>query len=292
MVNKILTTAKVPLVYLLISIVLWGCGENTSSTMGAEGHSSATLALSSSARDTSGICLRSCDSSPPSIPVLTSEGGQGDVTTYGSVSAPEFSSGGACNYGRTGILYYAAIQGNVQPGDKMGQWQAGKSCGRCARVRAATLEGWKTAVVRITDHCPDAYCGIDLGGAAARDLMGNLPGRYYGEWEWVSCEGVEGVFDGPAAIHVKDGSNAWWSVIQARNGPGGVVRMQMRPLSTIDWQELNWATEAENFFKVPETVLQDIAMWEVLVHWSTGGTAIAQVIGNALAQEGAVILLE
>ena len=51
---------------------------------------------------------------------------------------PEYSEGGACNYGSTGIKYYAAINVNQIPGDLKGQWQGGQICGRCARVRVTT----------------------------------------------------------------------------------------------------------------------------------------------------------
>lgn len=146
----------------------------------------------------------------PGIPVFTDKGGEGDVTTYGSISEPEFSQGGACNYGSTGIRYYAAINVNQFPGDLGGQWQGGQICGACARVRVRTREGEiRSAIVRIMDKCPDDNCGMDLGGAPAGEIMKDQPGRYSGEWEWVSCEGAQGVSDGPPSLFVKAGSGRW-----------------------------------------------------------------------------------
>lgn len=81
--------------------------------------------------DTLGACTTlPCDASPPTVPVLTSTGGSGDVTTYGGVGNATPSSGGACNYGNTGITHYAAIQVNLLPGDLRGQWQSGRACHR------------------------------------------------------------------------------------------------------------------------------------------------------------------
>ena len=170
------------------------------------------------------------DNTTPSYPIITDTGASGNVTTYGSVTAPSSSTGGACNCEATGILYYAAINVNQKPNDHLGQWKNGQACGRCAKVRVLTKDGYRSTIVRILDKCADEYCGIDLGGAPARDLMGKQPGRYSGEWEWVSCAGVEGVSDGPAVLHVKNGSSSNWSRIQVRNGDGGVtgIRVQKR----------------------------------------------------------------
>ena len=139
------------------------------------------------------------------------------MTTYGSITAKETSLGGACNYGQTNIQYYAAIHVNVSPGDDLGPWNGGAACGGCVRVKAKTPDGWKHVTVRITDRCPDADCGVDLGGAPAADIMGNQVGRYYGEWEFVSCEGVDGVWGDSTSIWVKEGASEFWSIIQVRN---------------------------------------------------------------------------
>lgn len=225
----------------------------------------------------------------PGIPVFRDNGGTGDVTTYGSPNDPEFSQGGACNYGSTGIRYYAAINVNQIPGDLAGQWQGGQICGACARVRIRTTDGEiRTTVVRIMDKCADENCGIDLGGAPAGEIMKNQPGRYSGEWEWVSCEEAEGVSDGPPSLHVKAGSNQFWSLVQARNGPGAVDEIRVRKTENSEWISLPWATEAENYFKLPVELLQDNEEWEIEVLWKTGSTAFLRLSGSKLAIENSV----
>jgi expansin (peptidoglycan-binding protein) len=244
--------------------------------------------------DTSGQCLGPCDAATPTIPGISDSGGRGDVTTYGSVSHPAPSQGGACNYGATGILRFAAIQVSLLPGDMQGQWQGGRVCGQCARVRARTPSGWKSTVVRIMDKCPDAHCGIDLGGAPARDLMGEKPGRYSGEWTWVSCEGQADVSDGPPTLYVKEGSNPFWSLVQVRNPSERIAQVRLRPAGRngdADWINLAWATEAENFFTVPPVVLQDGGEYDLEVHFQKGRGYAVKVKGSALAAEKSSIPL-
>jgi hypothetical protein len=222
----------------------------------------------------------------PGIPVFTDKGGIGDVTTYGSPSDPEFSQGGACNYGSTGVRYYAAINVNQFPGDLEGQWQGGQICGACARVLVRTRDGEiRSAIVRIMDKCPDDNCGIDLGGAPAAEIMKDQPGRYSGEWEWVSCEGAQGVSDGSPSLHVKAGSGKWWSLVQVRNGPGAVLEIRARKATDGEWQSLPWATEAENFFSVPVEILQDSDEWELEVIWRTGESGFLRIAGEKLGVE-------
>ncbi len=229
----------------------------------------------------------------PSIPVFTEKGGEGDVTTYGSVSDPEFSQGGACNYGSTGIRYYAAINVNQFSSDLEGQWQGGQICGACARVLVRTIENEiRSTIVRIMDKCPDDNCGIDLGGAPAGEIMKNQPGRYSGEWEWVSCEGAPGVSDGLPSLHVKAGSGKWWSLVQVRNGPGAVLEIRARKAIDGEWLSLPWATEAENFLSVPVEILQDSGEWELEVIWRTGGSAFLRIAGEKLGVAEAVYRLE
>lgn len=244
--------------------------------------------------DSSGFCEGVCDASPPSLPILSDTGGFGDVTTYGSVADPAPSRGGACNYGSTEILRFAAIQVSRLPGDLLGQWREGRICGQCAQVRARTSEGWKTTVVRIMDKCPDANCGIDLAGLPARDLMGARPGRYSGEWKWVSCAGHEGVSDGPSSLFVKEGGNAYWSLVQVRNAEAGVLGIRMRLASMGDgpWIDLPWAAEAENFFKVPPALLQDGRIYDLEITVSTGRSYRAALKGTDLAVEKSNLSLE
>ncbi len=220
----------------------------------------------------------------PGIPVFSDKGGIGDVTTYGSVSDPEYSQGGACNYGSTKIRYYAAINVNQLPGDKKGQWHDGQICGRCAKVRMRSTTGEeRTTVVRIMDKCADDNCGIDLGGAPAGEIMKNQVGRYSGEWEWVNCDGIEGVYDGSPSLRVKTGSNEWWSLVQARNGPGSVSQMRVKKAGATEWKIIEWATEAENFLRMPVELIQDSGEWEMEVDWNTGSKSTLRITGNKLS---------
>lgn len=218
---------------------------------------------------------------PPVIGVSRSIG---NVTTYGSVSDPMPSRGGACNYGETGVAGFAAIDVNMLPGDAKGQWQGGKICGQCAKVEARTLEGVKSTVVRIMDKCPDANCGIDLGGEPAKTLMGTQPGRYSGSWEWVSCEGQAGVSDGAPALFVKEGSNPYWSLVQVRNPPGAVL--------SIAWSSAGgrgvfaYATEAENFFKAPQETLDSKEPVTLSITFTFGGPLRVTLTGGELAAAG------
>jgi hypothetical protein len=169
------------------------------------------------------------------------------------------SDGGACNYGSTGVWRYAAIQVNQLPGDLRGQWDGGRICGQCAKVEARTAAGWRSTIVRIVDKCPDDHCGIDLGGAPATDLMAAQAGRYSGRWSFVACPALEGISDGPVSLHVKTGSNRWWSLVQVRDPPAAVDSVIVAgrgALADSVWI-LPWATEAENFFKFPAAALTD-----------------------------------
>ncbi len=254
----------------------------------ADSSSSYGVSSSSASEDSSGICDSFCDAFTPAAPVINENGGSGSITTYGSVSDPETSQGGACNYGETNIQYYAAIHVNVKSGDGLGPWQGGKACGGCVAVRAKTSEGWKSTVVRITDKCPDEYCGVDLGGAPARDLMGIYAGRYEGEWEFISCEGHPEVFGDSTSLFVKEGSNTYWSIIQVRNPLDAVTQITLYHAADSSLTELPWATEAENFFSVPQTILQDSSAYEIRVSyrfsegqiWKLKGTDLSQSKGN------------
>ena len=233
-----------------------------------------------------GTC-HACDSTTPAAPVLDAQGGTGNVTTYGNVFEPEPSRGGACNYQDTAIAQYAAIHVNVEAGDARGPWQAGRICGQCALVRARTPEGWRQTVVRIVDKCPDEYCGIDLGGAPARAIMGTRPGRYQGSWRFISCAGQAGVSDAPPSLYVKDGSNPYWALVQVRN-PSAAVQ-------AIDWESADgarggtfpYASEAENYYSVPEPVRMSAETLQVHVRYRDATQSSIAVRGAELAQPGA-----
>ncbi|MCQ2090082.1 MAG: RlpA-like double-psi beta-barrel domain-containing protein [Fibrobacter sp.] len=227
--------------------------------------------------DAEGACEK-CDSYTAQDPVLNDRGGTGSITTYGSITEKETSLGGACNYGQTNIQYYAAIHVNVSSGDDKGPWNGGLACGGCVRVKAKTPDGWKRVTVRITDRCPDESCGVDLGGAPASDIMGNTVGRYYGEWEFVSCEGVDGVWGDSTSIWVKEGASAYWSVIQVRNPKDAVKSI------SINGAELPLFSGAENFWEVPQEILQSDASVKITATYRSGTPDVWTISGAALTE--------
>ena len=241
--------------------------------------SSSETAPASSSDD--GKCS-DCDSFTAADPELTENGGKGSVTTYGSITAKETSLGGACNYGQTNIQYYAAIHVNVSPGDDKGPWDGGAACGGCVHVKARTPEGWKEVTVRITDRCPDANCGVDLGGAPAADIMGNRVGRYSGEWEFVSCEGVDGVWGDSTSLWVKEGASEFWSIIQVRN-PKDMVKSITILGEGGESRELEMVVGTENFWTVPQAVLQTDSCYRVVVKYRTGTDDEWKIKGSDLA---------
>ena len=232
-----------------------------------------------------------CDSFTAADPELTENGGKGSVTTYGSVTAKETSLGGACNYGQTNIQYYAAIHVNVSPGDEKGPWNGGAACGGCVHVKARTPDGWKEVTVRITDRCPDANCGVDLGGAPASDIMGINVGRYSGEWEFVSCEGVEGVWGDSTSIWVKEGASEFWSIIHVRNPKDMVKSITIYGVDTRDVHELEMVVGTENFWTVPQSVLQTDNRYRVVVKYRTGEDDEWKIKGSDLAEPEANLYL-
>lgn len=246
--------------------------------------------------ETDGKCDGVCNNFTAKDPVLTDRGGEGSITTYGSVTAKETSLGGACNYGQTNIQYYAAIHVNVSSGDDKGPWNGGLACGGCVRVKARTPDGWKRVTVRITDRCPDESCGVDLGGAPAYDIMGDGVGRYYGEWEFVSCEGVDGVWGDSTSIWVKEGASTFWSIIQVRNPKDAVTRISVScpdaGSATADnlcneigaaAADLKFAIEAENFWTVPQAALQTKNEIQLMVDYRTGTSDTLKLQGADLA---------
>jgi expansin (peptidoglycan-binding protein) len=230
-----------------------------------------------------------CDYRTPVYPEVLESGGTGNVTTYGSVTDPVPSQGGACNYGKTGVLGYAAINVNVSPGDGKGQWNGGRICGQCAEVWAETPTGLKSTVVRIMDKCPDEYCGIDLGGLPAQILMGTQAGRYDGGWQFISCERQQYVSDGPTALFVKEGSNQWWALVQVRNPPA--------PVLSIDWKSdkgygtFEYATEAENYYRVPKEILEDSGKVMLTIKYAYNLSNTVEISGTDLIWENSLIPL-
>ena len=281
--------------FILLCLFLAACGSDSSNNATAElssetssaknSSSSIVKAESSNSQSSSdnGVCT-SCDNFTAADPVLTKNGGYGSITTYGSISAKETSFGGACNYGQTNIQYYAAIHVNVSPGDNLGPWQGGAICGACVRVKARTPEGFKEVTVRITDRCPDANCGVDLGGAPAYDIMGEKVGRYSGEWEFVSCENVKGVWGDSTSVFVKEGASAYWSIIQVRNPKDAVKEISIVKAGANDLPEaLKFATEAENFWTVPKSVLQNDSDYLLQIQYRSGAPDTLKIKGSELA---------
>ena len=213
------------------------------------------------------------------------------MTTYGSFTTKETSLGGACNYGQTNIQYYAAIHENVSPGDEKGPWNGGAACGGCVRVKAKTPDGWKRVTVRITDRCPDADCGVDLGGAPASDIMGIQVGRYYGEWEFVSCEGVEGVWGDSTSIWVKEGASEFWSIIHVRNPKDMVKSITIYGVDTRDFYELEMVVGTENFWTVPPEILQTDNRYRIVVKYRSGTDDEWKIKGSELAEPEANLYL-
>jgi aryl-phospho-beta-D-glucosidase BglC (GH1 family) len=217
-------------------------------------------------------CDGACNAATPVYPTVLDDGGIGNVTMYSTVA----SSGGACNYGTTDVMYYAAINVNVEPGDGQGQWQGGRACGQCAEVTVLTSQGPQNVVVRIMDKCPDADCGIDLGGAAPGVIMLDGSGRYDGTWHFISCTGHEDqVSDGPPSLDVFNGSNPWWSRVHVRNGATAVDAIEWQDLYSTSSGSFPFATNPENTFEVPLNDVLQSGMSEVLitVYYVDGNTA-------------------
>ena len=252
------------------------------SSSSAKSVQSSSSSPSSAGSSDSGVCTN-CDSYTAADPALVENGGKGSVTTYGSITAKETSLGGACNYGQTNIQYYAAIHVNVSPGDDKGPWNGGAACGGCVHVKAKTPDGWKEVTVRITDRCPDANCGVDLGGAPASDIMGIQVGRYYGEWEFVSCEGVEGVWGDSTSIWVKEGASEFWSIIQVRNPKDMVKKIVIQGVDSDDIYTLEMVVGTENFWTVPVAVLKTGNRYRVIVTYRTGTDDEWIIKGSELA---------
>lgn len=271
----------------LLWLALGGCSREDSVVSGTVSVPLDTTKWVKARTDTVADCKTNCDAADLSIPVLSADGGWGAVTTYGGTT-PAPSTGGACNYGTT-MAHYAAIHVSRLPGDLQGQWNGGRICGQGVRIRARTPTGWKETYARIVDKCPDDFCGIDLGGAPAGELMGSQAGRYAGEWQFVSCVGHPELYGGPTRLHVKEGSNAWWSLVHVRDGDMAVVSMRLaKESSPADAEDLAWATEAENFFKVPARVMQDsLAKFRLVASYRDGSRVEWVLQGRDFAQAGA-----
>ncbi|OOG78776.1 hypothetical protein B0E41_26240 [Hydrogenophaga sp. A37] len=221
-------------------------------------------------------CTGACNAATPVAPTASGTGGEGNVTMYSTGA----SHGGACGYGSTNILSYAAIHTNVAAGDGQGPWQRGKVCGQCAEVTVLTSQGLKTTTVRIVDKCPDNHCGIDLGGTAPSAVMADGFGRYAGQWRFVACAGHPGVSDGAPTLNVKDGSNAWWSRVRVHNPATGVASITYQDTGSSAQGSFAFdATNVENAYEVPAAaVLQSsAATFLITVNYVDGTKATVQL---------------
>ncbi|WP_157288405.1 expansin-like protein [Uliginosibacterium gangwonense] len=283
--------------WMSVGLALWfavlvGCGGGgssggsaSSSAGGSSGSQGSVSSAASAGSSLPATCSGVCNAATPVSPSVSSTGGLGNVTEY-STSA---SNGGACNYGSTNVMYYAAINVNVASGDGLGQWQGGKSCGQCAQTTVLTSQGLKTVTVRIMDKCADANCGIDLGGSAPGQVMVDGFGRYTGQWRFVSCKGVSGVSDGAPSLYVKDGSSVWWSRIQVRNPATAVSSISYQGVGDTTVQGgFAFDSSIENFYIVPTSILQSsTSQFTITVNYVDGTTATVQLtpaqLGNANA---------
>ena len=169
--------------------------------------------------------------------------------------------------------------------------KAEKSAGQCAAVSVKTPDGWKETIVRVVDKCSAPQCGIALSGAAARDVMGDRPGRYEGRWRFVSCADHQEVSDGPPTLRVKEGSSTWWARLQIQNPTQAVTG--------IDWRSADgsrgegsfaYATEAENFYSVPEALYSSGTV-RLTIHYRGDSTVEVELPSRELARAGAEITL-
>lgn len=254
-----------------------GSSSGGSSNAGGASNAGGTTSTGGASAGPTGLpssCSGSCDAATPANPTTTAYGTLGNVTVY-STSA---SSNGACGYGSTSVMYYAAIDSSME-------WNGGHICGQCMQVTLLTSQGEKSVVVRIMDECPDNDCGIDFGGSASGAVMVDGAGRYEGAWRSVSCVGQTGVSDGSPSLYVKDGASSGWSIVQVRN-PNAAV-------TSIDWQNasnssssgtLAWATEAENYYSIPTSILGANASFVFTIHYSDGTTSTVTLTSAQLSQ--------
>lgn len=115
--------------------------------------------------------------------------------------------------------------------------------------------------------------------------MGNLVGRYEGEWEFVSCKGVENVYGDSTSIYTKEGTNSFWSVIQVRNPPDALKSITLVNLKDSTTYNLELAIEAENYWGVPSDVLQSEDSFSITVSYRSGNPETWFLKGNELSQE-------
>ena len=169
------------------------------------------------------------------------------------------SAGGACNYGATSVLYYAAVNVNVAPGDGQGQWQGGRICGQCVEVTALTSQGPESVVVRIMDKCPDGDCGTTSGARRPRPSC----------WTASGATTEAGASSRARATRKCPTDRPACSSATAATPGGRACKFAIRlgAVASIAWQDpagpshgaFPYAADPENTFEVPTEVLQSSA---------------------------------
>ncbi len=94
-------------------------------------------------------CSGSCDAATPANPTKTSYGTLGNVTVY-STSA---SSNGACGYGSTGVMYYAAIDSSME-------WNGGHICGLVHRAEIVAALGAQVPFAQALECLYQSACEV------------------------------------------------------------------------------------------------------------------------------------
>lgn len=132
---------------------------------------------------------------------------QGIATYYDATGA------GACSFDQSpGDLMVAAMNAE--------EWANSAMCGAFVHV-----DGQKGEVtVRIVDLCPECKAGhLDLSREAFARIADLPQGRVPISWQVVSPDVA-----GPIAYHFKDGSNQWWTAVQARNHRNPIAKFEYR----------------------------------------------------------------
>ncbi|MBN2527008.1 MAG: hypothetical protein JXR76_11495 [Deltaproteobacteria bacterium] len=231
------------------------------------------------------------NSRPPVYPTLYEGGGAGGVSVTGDLKNPAPSIGEECNYGKTSVYNFAAINAHQRDKDWLGQWNDGQICGECVKVNAETRDGFKETVVRITGMCADGACGIRLGGRPASEVMEAGSGNYWGRWEFVPCIDYVGmVSDGPTSIYIMEGSSYdSGAEIQIRNPPAAV--------QSIEWEmgsisgTLRKSQKAKNYFEVAQEIRQTNNYVTLTIYCNFGITITHTLPGITLTEEKQSIVL-
>lgn len=112
-------------------------------------------------------------------------------------------------------------------------------CGECLQVSGP--QG--TALVRVTDRCPDCAAGnLDLSATAFAAIADPNAGIVAVSWHRVDCP-----VSGNLAFQFQ-GSNPYYIKLQARNHRYGVASMELEDSATSSYQAMTRTTD--NFFQL------------------------------------------